>query len=442
MTVALPTIAVFGASGLIGEAVAAGLMRQGFPVVPVARRFTRAQQARFGVRAVESPIVSLATTGLAELLERHDIDVIVNCVGVLQDSGRGRADEVHQGFIARLLDALATSSRPGLLIQISVPGREEDDQTAFSRSKRAAERLIMAGAVPFVILRPGFVVAPAAYGGSALIRALAALPLDLPDREAHRPFAATSVADITRTVAFVARTWRDGRRDWSARFDVMEREPGTVGDVVSAFRWRFGGPAPIARLPGWLMALGARAGDLAARLGWMPPIRSTALMEMRRGVEGDPVPWIAETGIEPVPLATMVQELPGSVQERWFARLYLLKAVVFASLALFWIVSGLIPLAFAFHAATGILTAHGVPMPAAEVLTVITSLADIAIGCAIAFRRTCRFGLLAGMALSVAYMAAAAVIAPELWLDPVGALVKTGPAVALMLAALAVLDDR
>jgi hypothetical protein len=33
-------------------------------------------------------------------------------------------------------------------------------------------------------------------------------------------------------------------------------------------------------------------------------------------------------------------------------------------------------------------------------------------------------------------------LTPELWIDPLGALVKTGPAAILMLFALLILDDR
>ena len=40
------------------------------------------------------------------------------------------------------------------------------------------------------------------------------------------------------------------------------------------------------------------------------------------------------------------------------------------------------------------------------------------------------------------YMAGAALITPDLWLEPLGALVKTGPAIVRMLVALAVLDER
>ncbi len=438
----LPTIVVLGASGLIGEAVASSLRREGFPVVPVARRFTPAQKVTLGDTCLETPIVALDEAALARLLAGCRAGVVVNCIGVLQDGARGRTDEVHGGFVARLVAALGQQPDPPLLVHLSIPGRDDDDRTAFSRTKREAERIIAAGAIAHVILRPGFVIAPAAYGGSALIRALAALPVDLPARESASPFATTDVGDIARTVAVVARRWRDGERQWRVIWEVMDRKTSTVGDVVDGFRHRFGGPAVRLRLPSWLMTIGARLGDLAGYLGWAPPIRTTALAEMRRGVEGDPALWIAATGIEPASLADTLARLPATVQEKWFARLYLAKALVIVSLVVFWCLSGLIALTVSFGAARAILVTHGFSPALADAVTVASSLVDIAIGLAIAFRRTCRAGLVAGIAVSLGYMAGAALLTPDLWIEPLGALVKTGPAIVLMLVGFALLEDR
>jgi uncharacterized protein YbjT (DUF2867 family) len=438
----LPIIAVLGASGLIGEAIVLLLSCEGFSVVPIARRFTPAQETAFGTAAVECPIVSMDADGLAKIFAENKIDIVVNCVGVLQDSDRGTTDMVHRAFTARLVASLGSKAESILLVHLSIPGNSEDDSTPFSRSKREAERAIMASSVPFLILRPGFVVAPSAYGGSALMRAIAALPFYFPAGVSERPFAATDVADIARTIAHVARRWRNGERHWNASWDVMERRPTTVGCVIDAFRKRLGGPLRRVVLPIWLMQVGARAGDLVAHLGWSPPIRSTSLLELRRGVMGDPEPWIVASGIEPASLESILQRLTVTVQEKWFARLYLAKALILISLVAFWILSGLIALMPAFNAATAILTSHGFPLMLAKTVTVVSSLADIAIGLAITFRRTCPAGLLAGIALSLFYMIGAAIITPEMWIEPLGALVKTVPAIVLMLVALATLENR
>ncbi len=437
-----PVVAVLGAGGLVGDGIATGLEAAGRSVVPIARRFTAAQSRFWRARAVSTPIVDLSLEELTRLLDDHRVDVVVNCLGVLQDGPRGGTDQVHRAFVERLVAAIRAAARGTLLVHVSIPGTPTDDTTDFARTKRAADEVICASDLSFAILRPGFVVAPIAYGGSALIRALAALPVGLPAREASRPFAATGIDDLVRTVAVLADRHAAGDRPIRAVWDVMEERPGTVGDVVAAFRDRFGGPSARFALPQWSLALGARIGDLAARIGWAPPIRSTALAEMRRGVAGDPGEWIAALGLDPISLADALRRIPASVQERWFARLYLLKAGLIGGMALFWLISGGVALTVSFGAARSILVDHGLPSALATVVTVVTSLADMAIGLAILRRASCRTGLLAGIGLALAYAAGSVVLTPEMWLDPVGSLVKILPAILAMAAALAVLDDR
>ena len=113
-----------------------------------------------------------------------------------------------------------------------------------------------------------------------------------------------------------------------------------------------------------------------------------------------------------------------------------------SGLALFWIASGLIALTVAFRPAAAILVAHGFPVGLANGINAVSSLVDIGIGLAIAVRRSCHAGLWAGIAVALFYMAAAVLVTPDRWIDPLGALVKTGPAIVLMIVARAILDDR
>jgi uncharacterized protein YbjT (DUF2867 family) len=434
-----PRIAILGAAGLIGFALAGHLRRRGFEICALARRFTRAQLWTLENDAVRTELVSLPPDALNRLLANADI--VINCIGVLQDGPAMNTDAVHRQFADRLA-RICTEEPRKLLIQLSVPGAADEDRTTFSLSKRKAERIIAESGAPYLILRPGFVIAPAAYGGSAMMRALAALPLRLPGREGLAPFSTVAVSDICETVAYVATRWRNGARDWHASWDLVEEKPGSAADLIDAFRAHGGGPTWRLTAPGFLLTLGSRAGDFSAWLGWTPPMRSTAIREMRRGLLGNPGPWIAATGITPLSTRQSLVALPATVQERWFARLYLLKAVILVMLVLFWCLSSLIALTVGFAGAREILLHHGFSFPMAHWLTVVSSLMDFAVGALIAFRRTSRFGLVWGIIQSLGYMVLAAVIAPELWGEPLGALVKTGPAVILMLVALALADDR
>ena len=433
-----PCIAVLGASGLIGHGLVLALQQSGFRVVPMARRFNAARLASHRGHSMTADFVDMPSDALRQLIEASGAEIVVNCVGVLQDApGRSTAD-AHAGFVTRLLNALGPSR---LLVHLSIPeaGR---DTTPFSRTKRDAEHVLAGSGKPYVVLRPGFVLTHAAYGGSALLRALAMWPLDLPRNLRDVPFAATDLSDIARTIAWCAGAWPRSREGWNATWDVLSDESTTVGDVLDGLRRHLGGPRARFTLPGWLLRLGAQLGDAAAFLGWLPPVRTTALAEIQRGVSGDASPWRTATDIAPQPLQAILSAYPANVQERWFGRLYLLKPAVIVVLALFWIVTGALTLGPGFAAATDILVRGGIPPGLAEAATLVTSLLDIGIGAAIAFRRTHCGGLVLGIAVSIAYMAGATVLVPDLWLDPLGPLVKIWPAIALMVVGLAVCDDR
>jgi len=439
--VATRKILVLGASGLIGRFITDDLRIRGFQTIGVARHFEPSQKT--GASDLELPIMSMDAASLARLIREREADVVVNCLGVLQDGPGSDTRAVHRDFVERLLAAIRDSGRAVRFVHISIPGTANEDRTAFSTTKREAERLIAASGIAYAILRPGFVVAPAAYGGSAMLRALAAFPLQLPGDESATPFQPVAVEDIADTIAWLAARDIGDASANAVTWDLMQKQPMTLGNVIDQFRWSLGtSRMPRVTLSGFLLNLGAKAGDLANRLGWMPPMRSTAIAELRRGVTGDPASWMAATGIAPNTLAQAVGGHAATIQDKWFARLFLVKALVIASLAVFWIVSGFISLVISFSAAADILRAHDFPQWLVNPMTAVTSMMDMSIGVLIAFRRTAAVGLIAGIVVALGYMVGAAILTPDLWIEPLGALVKTGPAIVLMFVALLTLDNR
>ena len=432
-------ILVLGASGLIGRYVTDDLRTRGFEVIGVARNFAASQ--RSSALDLEMPVMSMASSALARLLRDRAIAVVVNCLGVLQDGPGSDTRDVHRDFVARLLQAIGDSGRTIRLIHISIPGAADEDRTAFATTKREAERLIATFGIAYAILRPGFVIAPSAYGGSAMVRALAAFPLDLPAEESAIPFQPVAVEDVAETVAWLAA--RDDAAGNAVSWDLMQPQRISLGGVIDQFRFAFGtADWTRIRVPTFLLDFGAKLGDLASRVGWMPPMRSTAIAELRRGVSGDPAPWMSATGIVPKTIAQVVGQHPATIQDKWFARLFLVKALMLASLVLFWVASGFIALVISFPATKAILISHGFPRWLVTPFAGITSLMDVSVGVLVAFRRTAAVGLIAGIFVSLGYMAGTAILTPDLWIEPLGALVKTGPAIVLMGVALLTLDSR
>ncbi|ESZ31898.1 hypothetical protein X733_20520 [Mesorhizobium sp. L2C067A000] len=80
--------------------------------------------------------------------------------------------------------------------------------------------------------------------------------------------------------------------------------------------------------------------------------------------------------------------------------------------------------------------------PLAEPAVVAGALADIAVGALIAWRPTSRLGLFGAIAVSLFYAIAGSILRPDLWLEPLGPLIKILPILVLHFAALAILEER
>src|SRR5690606_4410575 len=127
--------------------------------------------------------------------------------------------------------------------------------------------------------------------------------------------------------------------------------------------------------------------------------------EIARGAVGDTTQWRRLTGIEPVSLPSTLATEPASVQERWFAQLYLLKPVLFVVLSVFWIGTGIISLGPGWRIGVGLMQQGGASA-LSEIGVIAGALADVAIGLGIAFRRTARAALYGALGISVFYLIA------------------------------------
>lgn len=133
--------------------------------------------------------------------------------------------------------------------------------------------------------------------------------------------------------------------------------------------------------------------------------------------------------------------MPATAQERWFARLYLLLPMIVGTLALFWILSGLIGLA-RFAAAREVLTSRGMSAGAAGLLVGGGALVDLALGAGVLVRRYARSAAVGMVAVSLTYLVGGTILAPDLLVDPLGPLVKILPALTLGVIGAALLDER
>jgi uncharacterized protein YbjT (DUF2867 family) len=427
-------ILIVGATGFIGSALAAWLSAQGHHIVAVSR-----SRQPFGLNRVThvNLDVTQATDPAAWLPHLAGVDAVVNCVGTLQDSPGNSTAAVHvEGPIALFKACEMTGIRR--VVHLSAVGVDRATPTAFSRTKLAGDQALMALDLDWVILRPSIVIGRGAYGGSALLRGLAALPV-MPLFPGAGALQLVHLDDLVSTIESFLQPDAPSRQ----AIDVVGPRRFAFEDAVRLFRsWLRWPEARAIRLPAWAARPAYLLGDLVALLGWRPPVRSTAGREILRGAVGDPTRLPQLTGLEPKDIeATMAAE-PASVQERWFARLYLLKPLVFGVFSLFWILTGLISLGPGWKIGMALMREGGAGETLGALAVVTGALADITIGSAIAYRPTARYGLYAALIISLSYAAIGTWLVPRLWSDPLGPMLKIWPIMALNLVALAIYEDR
>ncbi|MDQ6433552.1 SDR family oxidoreductase [Mesorhizobium sp. LHD-90] len=423
-------VLILGGSGLIGTAVVTALAGRGHALIALARDIAAASR-RIG--HVEWLSVDLATLSQPTDWQKHldGIDCVVNCAGALQDGGRDDLAALQTATLA--LYTAAARPKPRLIVQVSARTEGASNTTRFIRTKRHADTALKECGLPFVILRPAIVIGRNAYGGSALLRALAAFPIVSPLANADTPMQFVALDDVGTAVVDAV----EGRIPPDGDLDLAAPQTLTLAQAVALHRrWLGLPPAATIAVPFFAARLLSQIADGLGHLGWRSPLRSTAMTVASGGV-ADHVP---PSGRSFKPLAEILAT-PAGAQDLWFARLYLLKAPVFASLSLFWLLSGLIAL-FRFDASAQHLISAGASTAAAGALTLATSLADIVLGIGVAIRRYAAAALKGMLLLSAIYLLSATVLTPGLWTDPLGPLVKVLPSLALTLVALAILDER
>ena len=428
-------ICITGASGFLGSHIAAHLHAAGHHVIGAVRRVDAARRQFPHLDWVACDLrFDTVEDWQARLIE---VDAVINCAGVLQD-GLGEASEaVHVSGASALFEA-CERTKLRRVIHISAVGIDEPATSAYARTKRAGEEALKTRDLDWVILRPSLIMARTVYGGTAVMRMLAGLPWITPSVAPDQAFRPICAADVARAVAECLTAPQAVRGTW----DIAGPEVKTVGETLTALRrWLGFGATRIWSVPLPLARLACRIGDGLGWLGLPSAMRTTALQQLDCDGCGDPRPWQAWSAVRPATLEAYLHSEPASVQDRWHARLAPLRPLARVVLGLFWLATGVIALGPGREAALGILNAGGFGDAVRAPLLWATSIMDIALGLTmlIGWRtRLVAVGMIGG---TLAYIAAISLSLPELWLDPLGPVLKVFPG--MMLAALiAATEDK
>ena len=286
------TVALTGATGFIGSAVA-----------------RRLQHAGLSVRALVRPTAD--TTGLPSDLERitgaldhpdslarlvRGAGVVVHCAGVVRGRGPVDFDPVNVEGVARLAAAAAAVRPAPAIVHVSSLAARHPGLSAYAASKWRGEQELRA-APAWTVLRPPVVYGPGDRELLPLLRVMARGLAPLVGRRDGR-LSLVYVEDLADAVVALVALDGTGRI-----FEIHDGRPSgySVAEIVAAVeRWRGRRIVRVA-VPAAVVRVAAHANTLAARLrGRVPMLTPGKARELLHPTWAcDNAPLTAATGWHP-----------------------------------------------------------------------------------------------------------------------------------------------
>lgn len=430
------TVLIVGAYGLIGFGVAQRIEQDGHTIIGLGRDIDAGKRVLPDIDWLSADLRSL-TDVLAWQPFLKGVDAVVNCSGALQDGPKDDLELVHHSAVAALAQACASADVK--LVQISAAGADENATTLFLASKARGDTAIQNAGGNYHIFRPGLVLARHSYGGTTMLRMLAAIPVVQP---IAMPDAKVQIVALD-SVAEAVSAALAGKIPNGFVGDLVENETHSLREVVASMRKWLGFAAARCEVPVPEIAMRAmsKIADGLGMLGWRSPLRSTTVKVLADGVTGVPTD-LSAFGLSPVnSMSQTLAKMPARAEDRMFARMALVTPIIIATLVAFWFLSGVLGF-ISVNKAAFVLVDVGWPRALAVASVLFWSAVDIAIAFGLAYRPYAKMACWCAIGVSLFYLAASTMFVPHLWLDPLGPMVKILPSIALALVARIALETR
>jgi uncharacterized protein YbjT (DUF2867 family) len=421
-------ILITGANGFIGGYLVAHLLSLGHKITCAVRDCQKTQD-RFPDASIIACDFNKDTDESVWLDRLENIDAVINCAGILTASKNQDIDAIHFLTPVALFRA-CNKKNIRRIIQISALGIANGPNIDYVTSKKKADDALMSLKVSACVIRPSLVYASGAYGGTALLRALAAHPFFIPIiGDGASKFCPIAMTDLVKIISQLL------NNDSQGIVNAVGPNALMMKDILVAFRkWLGFNNSPVVSIPKALVKPVAKLGDF---LGFKTVNTVSYEMTLHENIESvKPLEKHIDFKLTPFPQGLSLY--PSQVQDRWHARLYFVRPLLKLSLILLWLFSGLIPLMGFNNQAQMLL--HAINLPSDWIMPVIriTCLWDIILAIALCFSfKNQLIGLLQFVTVA-SYTLVASIWLPELWLNPLAPLLKNLPIMVAILMWMAI----
>lgn len=153
-------VTIYGGSGFVGRYIARRMAKAGWRVRVAVRRPNEAIFVKpYGVVGQVEPVLCNVRDDQSVRDVMRGADAVVNCVGILAESGKNKFDAVQADGAERIA-RIAADEGVAKMVQISAIGASLASDSDYARTKAKGEEAVMANMPQAVILRPSIVFGP------------------------------------------------------------------------------------------------------------------------------------------------------------------------------------------------------------------------------------------------------------------------------------------
>jgi NADH dehydrogenase len=303
-------VLVTGANGHLGRRLLRRFA-EGAPRAPV-RAVVRSERAADVLRALPDalrPEIAILDWSDADALARAAVGcaAAVHLVGILKESASSRYADAHEGACQALVRAAA---KAGLrrIVHVSVLGADPASTNACLASRGRADRILLAGSVPAVVLRVPMVIGEGDHAARTLRAQTRArvVPLLRGGAAREQPIDARDV--VRAVVLALAAPGMDG----GVALDLAGPESLTRRDLLMRCAALYGRHPRVISVP---LGLELAVAGLLERLLADPPVTRAMLGVLARDDEIDPSDSCRRLGLTLTPLGETLRRCVGPGSE-------------------------------------------------------------------------------------------------------------------------------
>jgi len=153
-------VTIYGGSGFVGRYIARRMAKAGWRVRVAVRRPNEAIFVKpYGVVGQVEPVLCNIRDDQSVADVMRGAEAVVNCVGILAESGKNGFDAVQAEGAARIA-RIAADQGVSRMVQISAIGADTSSESDYARTKALGEEAVLEHMPQAVILRPSIIFGP------------------------------------------------------------------------------------------------------------------------------------------------------------------------------------------------------------------------------------------------------------------------------------------